>query len=85
MKWGNNMGDAAKKLNFMIKDDVARELDALVPPGERSRVVNEALARELLSIRRRRLTEKLRALRETGPSVTTDEIVAILRKDRERS
>jgi hypothetical protein len=78
------MGDVARKLNFMIKDDIARELEALVPPGERSKIVNEALARELLCIRRRRLTERLRALRESGPSLATDEIVAILRKDRER-
>lgn len=78
------MGDAARKLNFMIKSDIARELESLVPAGERSRVVNEALARELLSIRRRRLTEKLRTLRESSPSVSTDEIVDMLRKDRGR-
>ncbi len=78
------MGDAARKLNFMIKDDIARELETLVPPGERSKLVNEALARELLSIRRRRLTEKLRVLRDSGPSLTTKEIVAMLKKDRRR-
>jgi hypothetical protein len=53
-------------------------------PGKRSRFVNETLDRELLSIKRKRLTEKLRALRESGPSITTEEIVALLRKDRER-
>lgn len=78
------MANTARKLNFMIKDDIARELEALVPPGERSKIVNEALARELLSIRRRRLTEKLRVLRDSGPSLTTKEIVAMLKKDRRR-
>lgn len=79
------MAGTARKLNFMIRNEIARDLEALVPPGERSKIVNEALARELLYIRRRRLTEKLRALRESGPSLSTDEIVAILRKDRERN
>lgn len=33
-----------------------RELEALVPAGERSRTVNDALAKELLAIRRRMIT-----------------------------
>jgi predicted metal-dependent phosphoesterase TrpH len=74
----------AKKLNFLIRDDIARELAELVPPGERSKVVNEALARELLAIRRRTITERLRAARERGPALGTEKIVASLRKDRER-
>lgn len=78
------MGDAARKLNFMIKGDVARELETLVPAGERSRVVNEALARELLAIRRRMITSRLRAAREKGPALGTEKIVATLRKDRSR-
>jgi len=78
------VANTARKLNFMIRNEIARDLEALVPPGERSKIVNEALARELLSIRRRRLTEKLRVLRDSGPSLTTKEIVAMLKKDRRR-
>jgi hypothetical protein len=78
------MVDVARKLNFMIKGDVARELETLVPAGERSRVVNEALARELLAIRRRMITSRLRAARERGPALGTAKIVATLRKDRSR-
>jgi hypothetical protein len=78
------MGDAARKLNFMIKGDIAREFESLVPAGERSRVVNEALARELLAIRRRMITSRLRAAREKGPALGTERIVAALRKDRAR-
>lgn len=78
------MGDAARKLNFMIKSDIARDLEILVPAGERSRVVNEALARELLAIRRRAITSRLRAAREKGPVLGTEKIVAELRKDRAR-
>jgi hypothetical protein len=78
------MGDVARKLNFMIKGDIARDLENLVPAGERSRVVNEALARELLAIRRRRITLRLRAAREKGPALGTEEIVSALGKDRAR-
>lgn len=78
------MAQTAKKLNFMIKEEIARELAELVPPGERSRVVNAALERELLAIRRRKLTERLRALREKSPPLSTEKIVSALRRDRER-
>ena len=78
------MTPPAKKLNFMIRKDLAEELNNLVPPGQRSRVVNEALARELLSIKRRKLTAKLHALRARAPRVSSRDIIASLKKDRER-
>lgn len=79
------MAQSAKKLNFMIRNDIARELEDVVPPGERSKVVNEALAKELAAIRRKALTDRLRAVREKSPSLATTEIVATLRKDRKRT
>ncbi len=78
------MASTARKLNFMISEDVALELEKLVPPRQRSRVVNEALKKELDSIRRRQLTEELNRLRELSPQLTTPEIVSILRRDRKR-
>ena len=77
------MPTSTRKLNFMIRDEIARDLEALVPAGERSRTVNDALAKELLSLRRRKLTERLRTHRKKGPAVATEDIVAALRKDRE--
>jgi hypothetical protein len=74
----------ARKLNFMIRDEIARELEALVPAGERSRTVNDALAKELLAIRRRMITVRLRAARDKGPALGTGKIVAALRRDRGR-
>jgi len=78
------LASTARKLNFMISEDVALELEKLVPPRQRSRVVNEALKKELDSIRRRQLTEELNRLRELSPQLTTPEIVSILRRDRKR-
>ncbi|OGR19554.1 MAG: hypothetical protein A3K53_06660 [Deltaproteobacteria bacterium RIFOXYB2_FULL_66_7] len=78
------MSPSARKLNFMIRDEIARELEALVPAGERSRTVNDALAKELLSIRRRKITLRLRAARGKGPALGTEKIVAALRRNRGR-
>ncbi len=78
------MSNTARKLNFMISDEVAAELERLVPPGKRSRLVNEAIRKELERIRRERLTERLHVLREEGPQYATGEIVEELRKDRGR-
>ncbi|HET6419512.1 MAG TPA: hypothetical protein VFG19_05110 [Geobacteraceae bacterium] len=78
------MGDSARKLNFMIKEEVAKELEALVPAGRRSKLVNEAISKELALYRRRVQTERLKELRKKTPKVSTDEIVAALRHDRER-
>ena len=77
------MTQTAKKVNFMINDTVRQEFERLVPPGERSKVVNEALKKELLSIKRRSLTEKLLLLRSKNV-LTTDELLATLKKDRTR-
>lgn len=84
LSWGIIMLSPARKLNFMIREEVARELEELIPPGRRSKVVNEALTKELQLIKRRKLTERLVSLRERGPAFTTKEIVTALKKDRVR-
>lgn len=78
------MGEAARKINFMINSEVADELERLVPPGQRSKLVNEALRKELLSFKRRQLTDRLMSLREEGPKYTTKELVTAVREDRKR-
>jgi hypothetical protein len=78
------MAQTARKLNFMIAEDIARELEELVPLGKRSRVVSEAISKELAHIRRQRLTERLMSLRSQGPVIPEAEILASLKKDRAR-
>lgn len=79
------MAKTARKVNFMISDDVKKEFEKLVPAGERSKIVNEALRRELISIKRKKLTEKLLSLRVKGTPLSTIEIVETIRKDRRRA
>ena len=78
------MAQTAKKVNFMVNDNVRREFERLVPPGERSKIVNEALRKELNLIKRERLTEKLLSIRAKSPSLSTDDIAGIVRKNRAR-
>ncbi len=77
------MHPTSRKVNFMINDDVRKEFERLVPSGERSRVANEALKKELNFIKRKRLTERLLLLR-SKQSFSTKGIVTALKKDRTR-
>ena len=78
------MAQKTKKLNFMIKNELVMELEELVPPGRRSKVVNEAIMKELMALKRQRLTERLLAIKQKSPSLSTDEIVAVLKEDRRK-
>lgn len=78
------MSQTAKKINFMITEDVRKEFERLVPAGQRSKVVNEALRKELTSIKRKRLTKRLMDVRKMGKALSSEDIVGALRKDRSR-
>lgn len=73
-----------KKLNFFVEEDIRKELDELVPTGQKSKTINEALRKELLRIRREKVTEKLVLLKSRGPKVSQKEIVKLLKQDRSR-
>lgn len=72
------------KVNIVLDDDVKRELDRLVESGSRSRVINQALRKELLQVRRRGVSVSLKRLRKRTKPVATREIVELLRRDRRR-
>lgn len=78
------MAQTAKKVNFMVNNNVRKEFERLVPPGERSKIVNEALRKELNLIKRERLTGKLLSIRAKSPSLSTDDITEIVKKNRAR-
>lgn len=79
------MAIALKKANFFIEEDVRKEMEALVPAGSRTKVINEALRKELLRIKRGRVTERLMELKSKSTSVSQREIVQLLKKDRKRA
>lgn len=73
------------KLNVSIDENVREELFKLVPPRRRSQVVNEALRKELLRRRREQATDVLRHLRKRSATMTSGEILAVVRRDRTRA
>ena len=72
------------KVNIVLDDDVKVDLDRLVKSGLRSRVVNRALRREILAIRRQRASAQLDKLRQSTKAVSTADLVAQIRRNRGR-
>ena len=70
------------KMNISIDEEVREELFRLVPPRRRSQVVNEALRKELLHRKREQATVKLQELRKKSATLTSKEIVDVLKRDR---
>ncbi len=50
------MSRIVHKINFLLEDDVCRELEDLVPLANRNQVANEALRKELELLRRQQTT-----------------------------
>ena len=71
-----------RKLNFMIEEDIRRELENLIPAGKRSIVINDALRKELERIRRKSSIEKLLNLNLKGKRYSNSEIIDSLSMDR---
>jgi metal-responsive CopG/Arc/MetJ family transcriptional regulator len=72
------------KLNVSIDDRLRDEFFRLIPPRRRSQVVNEALRHALLRRKRRRATDMVHRLRNRIATLTGQEIVDAVRRDRER-
>jgi hypothetical protein len=73
----------AHRVNIMLEDGLWKDLKQ-VPAGERSRVVNDAIAGWLKVRRRAGAARKMDALRARMPAVSVKEIAAWLREDRSR-
>jgi hypothetical protein len=76
------MPSTARKLNFLIEEGVCRDLERLVPAGKRSRVVNEALRKELELLRRKSAVEQLLAASPVQKGFSNSEILDFVVEDR---
>ncbi|MBI3401502.1 MAG: hypothetical protein HY048_08795 [Acidobacteria bacterium] len=72
------------KVNIVLDDDVKAGLDRLVDSGKRSRVINNALRREIRLMSRRAANVRLEEMRATTKAVSTDDMVTLIRRDRGR-
>jgi hypothetical protein len=76
------MRRSSRKMNFLIEEAICKNLENLVPPGKRSRVVNEALRKELERISRRNAVEKLMESSSAVKKLSSQEIVEELTQER---
>ena len=76
------MPNTTRRLNFLIEESVCRDLEKLVPPGKRSRVVNVALRKELELLRRKAAVELLLASSPRKKGYSHSDIMAFIAKDR---
>jgi len=76
------MSNTARKLNFLIEESVCKDLESLVPAGKRSRLVNEALRKELVLLRRKLAVEQLLASSPRQGGYSQADIIDLLAKDR---
>ena len=72
------------KVNIVLDDDVKADLDRLVRSGTRSRVINAAVRREILRLRREDASLRLDEWRRHTRPVATSQIVSLIRRDRGR-
>jgi len=76
------MPNTARKLNFLIEESLCRDLEALVPAGKRSRVVNDALRKELELLRRKEAIARLLASSPGQDGYSQADILDSLSRDR---
>jgi hypothetical protein len=74
----------ASQVNIVLDDDVNSELESLVEVGSRSRVINDALRKELALLRRQKVSARLDDPRTKTRPISTEEIVRLIRRDRAR-
>jgi hypothetical protein len=78
------MAQTTRKLNFMIDNNVADDLEKYVPSGQRSKVVTKAIARELALQRRKNITDRLLELRMKSAKINVKKLLSGLAEDRKR-
>ncbi|MDP2645908.1 MAG: hypothetical protein Q8P24_13290 [Desulfobacterales bacterium] len=76
------MPSTTKKMNFLIEECVCRDLERLVPAGKRSKVVNEALRKELELLRRKSAVERLLAASPRQGGDSHSDVFELLAEDR---
>ena len=72
------------KVNIVLDDDVKADLDRLVESGKRSRVINNALRRDIQLMSRRAANARLEEIRSTTRRVSSSDMVRLVRRDRGR-
>lgn len=74
-----------RKVNYMMNEDILERMEKLVPSGERSDVVNQAVDEWLVRYGRRKAFEYFEQLKKKQKKAwSNDEIVKFIHDDRRR-
>jgi metal-responsive CopG/Arc/MetJ family transcriptional regulator len=76
------MGRSIRKINLILDEEVYKSLEALIPSGKRSQVINEAIRKEIELIRRSQAVNNLSEASKIKNRLSNQEIVAKLNLDR---
>ena len=64
-----------EKVNFMISKEILMQFRQLIPAGERSDFINEALEEAIIDYGRRKAIEGMRRLSEENLNISTKEFL----------
>lgn len=79
----NTSTSQRKRTNFMINLPLLEQMEILIPSGERSDFVNEALEEKMIDLSRAKALERMEdSIKKQKKVHTTKEILRILHADR---
>lgn len=86
-KRGGESKGSRKRVNFMVNEAVLAEIKSLVPSGEMSDFVNDALEKAMIDFSRRKACEEMDKLAEIiskkGIRMSTEEFIKLKNYGRE--
>lgn len=71
-----------ERINVIIPKQTAKRLRQIIPRGQRSRLVAEAIAEKLDNLSRKDAYGELLRIRKNMPKVSLEEVVGWIREDR---
>lgn len=71
-----------ERINVLIPIKTAEELRKVIPRGQRSRIITEAIDEKLSKLSRKDMYKELLRIRKGMPQVSMEEVVEWVREDR---
>lgn len=71
-----------ERVNILLPKQTAKRLRRVIPRGQRSKMISQAIDEKLSQINRKDAYQELLGLRKGMPKVSMEEVVKWVRKDR---
>lgn len=72
-----------ERINILLPKTTANRLRTVIPRGQRSKLVSEAIEEKLQKLSRKDMYQELLKVRKSMPKVSLEEVVKWVREDRE--